>query len=104
MDATGMWVMFLVQALLAGLSGLLLLSFKALYRTSDERLRRVEDGIDDIRRDYVRKEEFVRSDAVYRNKLDTVARDVSELKGQEGVTAELVTALAAHLRQSDKQP
>ena len=100
MDTIGPWVQVVMTLLLTGVMGLVAWSFKRLYRTGEERLRRLEEQMDRIHRDYVLKADFVRGDAVYRTKLDAVAENVSELKGQEGVTAELVSAFAAHLRQN----
>ena len=100
MDTIGPWVQVIVPLLLTGVMGLIAWSFNRLYRQTEERQRRTEDDVREIKRDYALKEDVVREGASTRQKLDLVVVGLSELKGKQDVTHELVHALTARLRQA----
>lgn len=100
MGDIGSWVQMVVTLLLTGIMGMTAWSFGRLYRQTEERQRRTEDDVREIKRDYALKEDVVREGASTRQKLDQVVVGLSELKGKQDVTHELVQALTARLRQT----
>ncbi len=102
MDTIGPWVQVLVPLLLTGVMGVIAWSLKGLYRSSEERQRRTEEDVREIRRDFALKEDVIREGASTRAKLDLPMDRVSELKGKEEVTQTLMTSMTALLRQDSR--